>query len=63
MNDMASIALTYTFLAWLAGWWIDLLVTVARGPVLIDPILKLIVVTVCLVVIVVMLWKHHWLFA
>jgi hypothetical protein len=58
---MQEIAITYFVVAWLAAWAIDLVVIVARGPVIIDPILKLIVVLLCLVVVLFNLAKHHWL--
>jgi hypothetical protein len=58
---MLEIAVAYTFVAWLSGWWIDLLFAVVRGPLFLDPIVKLVVVTLCLVMIVVALWRHHWL--
>ena len=58
---MLEISVAYPFLAWLACWWIDLLFAVVRGPLLLDPIVKAIIVTVCLIVILIVLWKHHWL--
>jgi hypothetical protein len=61
MTDMISVSVVYTFLAWLACWWIDLLFAIVRGPMYIDPIVKTIIVTICLVVILIALWRHHWL--
>lgn len=60
---MQEVAITYFVVAWLGCWLIDLIVVVARGPVLIDPILKLIIVTLCLIVILVRLARHGWLLA
>ena len=51
---MQEIAIYYGVVAWLTCWWIDLTVVIVRGPVFIDPILKWIVVLVCLIII---LWN------
>jgi hypothetical protein len=59
---MQEKALVYFVVAYLAGWLIDLVVIVARGPALqIDPVLKLLVVLVCLIIILVGLARHNWL--
>jgi hypothetical protein len=58
---MQEKAIVYFVVAWLACWLVDLVIIVARGPVLIDPILKLIIVLVCLIVILVNLGKAGWL--
>jgi hypothetical protein len=58
---MQEKAIVYAAIAWLACWLVDLIVIVARGPVLIDPILKLIIVLVCLAIILVGLSRHGWL--
>lgn len=50
---MHEIAIYYFVLVWVSFAEIDLIVTVARGPVLIDPIAKLIVATVALIVLIV----------
>ena len=60
---MQEIAILYGVVAWLACWLIDLIITVARGPLLIDPILKLVIVLACLLIILVRLAKHGWLLA
>ena len=60
---MQEKAIVYFVLAWLACWLVDLVVIVARGPVLIDPILKLVIVLMCLIVIMVGLARHGWLLA
>lgn len=60
---MMEKALVYGVVAWLACWLVDLIVIVARGPVLIDPILKLIIVLLCLIIILVGLARHGWLLA
>lgn len=54
-------AIVYGVVAWLACWLVDLIIIVARGPVLIDPILKLVIVLLCLVAIVVGLQRQAWL--
>ena len=58
---MQECALVYFVVAWLGCWAVDLIVIVARGPVLIDPIAKLLVVLLCLVIVVVRLAHHGWL--
>lgn len=58
---MQERAIVYAVVAWLACWLVDLIVIVARGPVLIDPILKLIIVLLCLAVILLGLVRQHWL--
>jgi hypothetical protein len=60
---MQERAIVYFVVAWLACWLIDLVIVVARGPVLIDPILKLVVVLVCLIVILIALARVGWLLA
>jgi hypothetical protein len=60
---MQEKAIVYAIVAWLAAWLIDLMVIVARGPLLIDPALKLVVVLACLIVILVSLARHGWLLA
>jgi hypothetical protein len=58
---MQERAIVYFVVAWLACWLVDLVIVVARGPVMIDPILKLIIVLVCLVIVLVGLARHGWL--
>ena len=59
---MQEIAITYFVVAWLACWLVDLIVQVTSRPMMIDPILKLIIVLLCLVVVLYNLaTKHHWL--
>ena len=58
---MQEKAIVYAIIAWLACWLVDLIIIVARGPVLIDPILKLVIILICLVVILIGLAKHGWL--
>jgi hypothetical protein len=58
---MQEVAIVYFVVAWLACWLVDLIIIVARGPVLIDPILKLVIVLVCLIVVLVKLAERHWL--
>ena len=60
---MQEKAIVYAVVAWLATWLVDLIVIVARGPVLIDPILKLVIVLLCLIVILIGLARHGWLLA
>jgi hypothetical protein len=58
---MQERAIVYFVVAWLACWLVDLIVVVARGPLLIDPVLKLIIVLVCLAIILFGLSRHGWL--
>jgi hypothetical protein len=58
---MQEIAIVYFVVAWLAAWDIDLVVMVVRGPLTVDPVLKFIVVTICLVVVLVKLARARWL--
>jgi hypothetical protein len=58
---MQERAIVYAVVAWLAAWLVDLIIVVARGPVLIDPIIKLVIVLICLVIILVGLARQKWL--
>jgi hypothetical protein len=58
---MQERAIVYFVVAYLACWLVDLIVIVARGPVLIDPILKLVIVLVCLGIILLGLSRARWL--
>jgi hypothetical protein len=58
---MQQVAIYYFVVAYLACWLVDLIVIVARGPVLIDPILKLAIVLVCLIAVLFQLPRHGWL--
>jgi hypothetical protein len=58
---MQEKAIVYFVVAWLACWAIDLAIFVARSPVLLDPILKLIIVVMCLIVVLIGLSKVNWL--
>jgi hypothetical protein len=58
---MQERAIVYFIVAWLACWLVDLILVVARGPVMIDPILKLVIVLVCLIIVLVALSRHGWL--
>jgi hypothetical protein len=60
---MQEKALVYGVVAWLACWLVDLIIIVARGPMLIDPILKFIIVLLCLAVILIGLSRHGWLWS
>ena len=58
---MQEVAIVYFVVAYLACWLVDLTVIVARGPLMIDPVLKLIVVLLCLAVVLNRLWRVGWL--
>lgn len=62
MDIAASLAIFYGVVAWLACWAIDLIILVARSPVVpLDPVLKLIVVLVCLIFLLIRVGRHGWL--
>lgn len=58
---MQEKAIVYAIVAWLACWLVDLIVIVVRGPLLLDPVLKLIIVLICLAIILLGLSRHAWL--
>ena len=58
---MQEKAIVYAVVAWLACWLIDLLVTIIRLPFNIDPVLKFIIVLVCLAIVLIGLQRHGWL--
>ena len=58
---MQEVAIVYFVVFWLAAQLIDLLIIVARGPVLIDPIAKLVIVIICLAIVIINLSRHRWL--
>lgn len=58
---MQEKAIVYFVVAWLACWLIDLLVTIIRLPFNIDPVLKFIIVLVCLAIVLIGLQRHGWL--
>jgi hypothetical protein len=58
---MQEKAIVYYVVAVLACWLVDLMVTVIRLPFNIDPLIKLLIVLVCLVVVLIGLQRHGWL--
>jgi hypothetical protein len=58
---MQEVSITYFVVAWLACWLIDLIIIIARGPLTIDPVLKFIVVLLCLSIVLYRLAHHGWL--
>jgi len=57
---MQERAIVWFIFAYLACWAVDLFITVIRGPLLVDPVLKLIIVLLSLVVIVIGMSKSGW---
>jgi hypothetical protein len=57
---MQERALVWFIFAYLACWTVDLFIAVIRGPLLVDPVLKLIIVLLSLVVIVIGMSKSGW---
>ena len=59
---MMEISVVYVIVAYLTCWLIDLIVIVVRSPsIQLDPVLKLIVVALCLFMVLFALQRHHWL--
>jgi hypothetical protein len=58
---MQEKAIVYFVVAYLAGWLVDLIVQCTSRPMMLDPILKLIIVLICLVIILIGLFRHNWL--
>jgi hypothetical protein len=57
---MQERAIVWFIVAYLGAWTVDLVVAVARGPLLVDPVLKLIIVMACLVIILIGMSKSGW---
>jgi hypothetical protein len=57
---MQERALVWFIVAYLGAWTVDLVILVARGPLLIDPILKLVIVLSCLVIILIGMTRQGW---
>lgn len=59
---MQEVAIVWFIVAWLTAWLIDLVevVTTVRGPLLIYPILKFIVVVIALAIVLRNLSRHGW---
>jgi hypothetical protein len=58
---MQEKAIVYYVVALLACWLVDLVIIVARGPLMIDPIVKFIIVLLCLIVVMIGLARRGWL--
>lgn len=58
---MQERAIVYWVVAYLATWLVDLIVIIVRGPLLIDPVLKFLIVLLCLVVVLYGLASNRWL--
>jgi hypothetical protein len=62
MGEQVFLPIFYFVVAWLACWAIDLIVLVARSPAIpIDPVLKLVVVLVCLVFLLIRVGRAGWI--
>lgn len=59
---MLEFAIVYTAIAFLACWDVDLIITIARGPIMLDPAIKFVIVTICLAAIIFSLGRTRWLF-
>jgi hypothetical protein len=58
---MQERAIVYAVVAWLACWLVDLLIQLSSRPLMLDPILKAIIVLICLAIILFGLSRHGWL--
>jgi hypothetical protein len=58
---MMEKAIVYGVVAWLACWLVDLLIQLSSRPLMLDPILKAIIVVICLAIILLGLSRHGWL--
>jgi hypothetical protein len=58
---MQEKAIVYAIVAYLACWLVDLIRIIMVGPLFIDPILKFIIVLLCLAVILYSLSHARWL--
>lgn len=57
---MQECAITYGVVAWLACWLVDLTTIVARS-LAIEPVLKLVIVLLCLAIVLASLNRNRWL--
>ena len=57
---MQERAIVFFIFAYLACWVVDLVILVARGPLLVDPVLKLIIVLFSLVIVVIGMTRQGW---
>lgn len=58
---MQERAIVWFIVAYLACWLVDLVVAVARGPLLIDPVLKLVIVLLSLIMVLIGMSRGGWL--
>jgi hypothetical protein len=58
---MQERAIVFFIVAWLGCWLVDLLIQLSSRPLMLDPILKAIIVLVCLAIIVFGLSRQRWL--
>jgi hypothetical protein len=63
MSAMLEIAVCYGILAWLGCWDVDLAVRLLPGPLTADLMLKFLIVTICLVIVLVAMARHGWLWS
>jgi hypothetical protein len=58
---MQERAIVYFVVAYLACWLVDLLIQITSRPLMLDPMLKAIIVLVCLVCVLIGLSRNRWL--
>jgi hypothetical protein len=58
---MQERAIVYFVVAWLACWLVDLLIQITSRPLMLDPMLKAIIVLICLAIIIFGLSRNRWL--
>jgi hypothetical protein len=58
---MSERAIVYFVVAYLACWLVDLLIQITSRPLLLDPMLKAIIVLICLAIVLIGLSRNRWL--
>ena len=58
---MQERAIVYFVVAYLACWLVDLLIQLSSRPLMLDPMLKAVIVLICLAIVLFGLFRHRWL--
>jgi hypothetical protein len=59
---MQERAIVYFVVAYLACWLVDLLIQITARPLMLDPLLKAVIVLICLAIVLFGLARNRWLF-
>lgn len=57
---MQELAIVYGVWAWVTVWWLDLLFALIVGPLTLLGVLRFLVVTIAMVVISTMIFRHRY---